>query len=244
MDAVGTAGWCGDGRPVAYPPATSTDVTGPGVYDEPVCTFPVAVVPRGVAVANVAAVSSAVPPAPADLPDLPDLPEVPEVEVRRSARRRRTVSAYRSEGRIVVLLPARLSRAEEQVWVERMVARVQRQEARTAAPRGDEALERRARELADRWLDGRPQPASIRWSDVQRRRWGSCSITTGEIRISRRLQSMPAWVVDSVLVHELAHLLVPDHSAAFQALVDRYPQTARARGFLEGVEHTRPAAGE
>lgn len=155
------------------------------------------------------------------------------VEVRRSARRRRTVSAYRADGRIVVLVPARLSKAEEAVWVERMVARL----ARPAVPGGDAALHRRARALSGRWLEGRAEPASVRWSTRQQRRWGSCTTSTGAIRLSRRLEDMPSYVVDYVLVHELAHLLVPDHSPAFWALVERYPQAPQARAFLDGVEH-------
>ena len=48
----------------------------------------------------------------------------PVVEVRRSRRRRRTVSAYRDGERVVVLIPDRFSRAEETEWVERMLARL------------------------------------------------------------------------------------------------------------------------
>ncbi|MGH3743825.1 MAG: M48 metallopeptidase family protein [Mycobacteriales bacterium] len=166
---------------------------------------------------------------PAREPAGPDMP----VEVRRSARRRRTVSAYRADGRIVVLVPARLTAAEEAAWVERMVARL----ARRALPDGDEALQRRAAQLSARWLDGRAAATSVRWSTRQQRRWGSCTTTTGAIRISCRLADMPAYVVDYVLVHELAHLLVPDHSPAFWARVDRYPHAVRARAFLDGVEH-------
>lgn len=169
------------------------------------------------------------PSTPAGAPEPPTTP----VEVRRSARRRRTVSAYRADGRIVVLVPARLSAAEEVVWVDRMVARL----AKRALPDGDDALQRRALELSARWLEGRPRAASVRWSGRQQRRWGSCTTSTGAIRLSRRLEDMPAYVVDYVLVHELAHLLVPDHSPAFWAWVERYPDVVRARAFLEGVEH-------
>jgi predicted metal-dependent hydrolase len=46
---------------------------------------------------------------------------------------------------------------------------------------------------------------------------------------------MPGYVVDYVLLHELAHLLVPDHGPDFWALLEAYPRTERARGYLEGV---------
>ncbi len=72
------------------------------------------------------------------------------------------------------------------------------------------------------------------WVGNQQHRWGSCTITTGAIRISERVRDMPAWVVDYVLVHELAHLIEADHSARFWSLVAAYPHTERARGYLEG----------
>ena len=100
---------------------------------------------------------------------------------------------------------------------------------------GDEALADRARQLADRYLDG-VRPTSVAWSGRMRRRWGSCTPSEGTIRISRSLASFPDWVLDYVLVHELAHLVEPGHGPAFHALVDRFPQAARARGFLEGVQ--------
>ncbi len=164
----------------------------------------------------------------------------PEVEVRRSRRRRRTVSAYREEGRIIVLLPARLSRAEEQQWVTTMVQRLQRSEARRRP--SDDGLERRARDLSMRYLDGRARPRTVRWVDNQSTRWGSCTPDDAAIRLSRRLQGMPGWVTDYVLVHELAHLVEPGHSPAFWALVDRYPKAERAKGFLEGVAHAARAS--
>jgi predicted metal-dependent hydrolase len=161
-----------------------------------------------------------------------------EVEVRRSARRRRTVSAYRDGHRIVVLVPQWFSRAEEARWVADMVADVQAREdrARRRGPRaGDAALQRRAQDLARSYLPAGVLPVTIRWVSTMLVRWASCTPADRTIRISDRLQSMPDWVVDYVIVHELAHVVVPGHGPKFWALVDRYPRTERARGYLEGL---------
>jgi predicted metal-dependent hydrolase len=155
-----------------------------------------------------------------------------QVEVRRSARRRRTVSAYRDGERTIVLIPARMSREEEGQWVSRMLERLGAQERRRRP--SDEALLVRAGDLSRRHLGGRAVPVSVRWVENQGTRWGSCTPADGSIRISTRLRGLPSWVLDYVLVHELAHLLVPGHGPRFWALVEDFPRTERARGFLEG----------
>lgn len=155
------------------------------------------------------------------------------VEIRRSARRRRTVSARREGDRIVVLLPAGLSSAQEKEWVTRMVAKVEK--AGRAPALSDEALLDRARRLSEQFLGGRAQPTSVRWVDNQEHRWGSCTPTTGTIRVSSRLEGMPAEVIDYVVVHELTHLLEANHGPRFWALVGRYPRMDYARGYLDGV---------
>jgi predicted metal-dependent hydrolase len=159
------------------------------------------------------------------------------VEVRRSARRRRTISAYREGDRTIVLLPARMSRAEEARWVDVMLERLEKQERRSAgrAGRGDVDLARRAAELSRQFLGGVPKPASVRWVSNQGSRWGSCTPVDGTIRLSDRMATMPSWVIDYVLVHELAHLVEFGHSPRFYALVDVYPKAERARGYLLGV---------
>lgn len=157
----------------------------------------------------------------------------PVVEVRRSRRRRSTVAAYREDDRVVVMIPARMSRAEEQEWVATMLARLERSERRRKP--SDAALMRRAKDLNARYLDGKATPGTVRWVDNQNSRWGSCTPADRAIRLSRRLEGMPAWVIDYVLVHELAHLLELGHTARFWSLVDRFPKAERAKGFLEGV---------
>jgi predicted metal-dependent hydrolase len=160
----------------------------------------------------------------------------PVIEVRRSQRRRRTVSAYRDGERVVVLIPAQFSRAEEREWVDRMLERLDARDRRTR--RTDADLATRAERLATRYLPDHPtaaHPASVRWVGNQNGRWGSCTPADRTIRISHRVREMPDWVIDYVLLHELAHLVVASHSTDFWALVARYPKAERARGFLEGV---------
>ncbi|MDX6207350.1 MAG: hypothetical protein QOE76_2001 [Frankiales bacterium] len=158
---------------------------------------------------------------------------MPRVDVVRSRRRKRTVSARRDGDRIVVLVPAGLARAEEQRLVDDMVARLMRRETRTLV--SDVELKDRSVMLSERFLGGRAQPKSVRWVTNQNTRWGSCTPADGTIRLSHKLREMPSWVVDYVLVHELAHLLVPGHGPRFWQLVEAYPRTERARGFLEGA---------
>jgi predicted metal-dependent hydrolase len=155
------------------------------------------------------------------------------VEVRRSTRRTRTVSAYRDGDRTVVLLPARMSPAEERRWIGVMLERLAAQEKRRRPT--DEALMARARELSARHLGGRARPRSVRWVENQNARWGSCTPADGAIRLSSRLRGMPGYVVDYVLLHELAHLIEPGHGPRFWTLLASYPRTERARGYLEGV---------
>ncbi|MEU6226089.1 M48 family metallopeptidase [Streptomyces sp. NPDC047042] len=157
------------------------------------------------------------------------------IEVRRSSRRRRTVSAYREGDRTVVLIPARMSEAEEQRWVTVMLDKLAAQESKNKRVPGDSELAERAEQLSAQYFGGRARPATVRWVTNQNTRWGSCTPAEGSIRLSHRLQGMPEYVVDYVLLHELAHLLVPGHGPRFWRLLDAYPRTERARGYLEGV---------
>lgn len=159
------------------------------------------------------------------------------MEIRRSTRRKRTVRAYRENGRTIVLMPAHLSAEEEARHVHDLVERLDRRERR--ARWSDADLMERAARLSERWLDGLAQPVSVRWVGNQNTRWGSCTAVDGTIRLSDRLIGMPEYVVDYVLVHELAHLLESNHGPRFWAWVSRYPQTDQAKGFLEGVAWQR-----
>jgi predicted metal-dependent hydrolase len=159
------------------------------------------------------------------------------VEVRRSKRRTRTVTAYRDGDSIVVLIPARMTKKEEAHWVAEMQSRLLRSETRRRSParESDAALLDRCGELTARYLRGGPSPRSIRWVPPMRTRWASCTPTDRTIRVSERLRDVPSWVLDYVLVHELAHLQEPGHGTEFWSLVRKYPRTDRAMGYLEGL---------
>ena len=148
-----------------------------------------------------------------------------EIEVVRSERRRKTVSAKQVGGVLRVSIPATMSVAEEAHWVGEMSRRF----TRLTTSAGID-LEARAAQLARRY--DLPVPRTIRFVENQRARWGSCTPANGSIRLSSRLAGFPSWVLDHVIVHELAHLLEPGHGPAFQALVARHPLGERATGFL------------
>ncbi|HRW36729.1 MAG TPA: M48 family metallopeptidase [Aquihabitans sp.] len=148
-----------------------------------------------------------------------------EVTVIRSAKRRKTAQARLVDGVLEVRIPARSSQAEERRLVEVFRRRYERA---GAAERID--LAARARTLARR--HDLPEPTEIRWVANQARRWGSCTPADGTIRISDRLADFPTWVIDHVIVHELAHLVEPGHGPAFAALAGRYPLAERAEGYL------------
>lgn len=163
-------------------------------------------------------------------------PRGERVLVRRSARRRRTVSIARREGDLVIAIPATFSARQEREWVTRMVDQLQRKEARSApVRRSDAALLAMAHEVSEAHLGGRARPVSVTWSTRQNHRWGSCTPAEGSIRLSHQLQGMPDFVVRAVMMHELVHLLVPGHGPEFKALMAAYPQAEKAQGFLDGV---------
>ena len=155
------------------------------------------------------------------------------VHVRRSKRRKRSVGAQLVGGVLTITVPQWMSADEHAHWVDVMSGRFRR---KMSAERID--LKSRARTLAR--AHGLSMPSDIRWSDEMLQRWGSCTPTLGTIRISTRLAKFPDWVIDYVIVHELVHLDVPDHSDAFWELTKRYAKAERAIGYLiakSGDEH-------
>jgi len=169
--------------------------------------------------------------------ELPGITEG-EIIVIRSARRKRNIAAYRQGGRIVVSIPARLSKSDERSVVPEMVAKIRAQEARSSdqsvlAARIADLLANLAPEMTER-------PISVNWRKMAQR-WGSCTSVDGTVRISDRLQRAPKHVLDFVLFHEAIHLRYGDHGHEFQALLARFPERERAQAYLDGYEAAEDA---
>ena len=162
-----------------------------------------------------------------------------EIIVIRSARRKKNISAYRQGGRIVVSIPARMSKADERAMVPEMVAKIRAQEAAITmseaglAQRIDEILMELAPEITLR-------PASVAWR-AMRERWGSCTSIDRTIRISDRLKGSPGYALDYVLFHEAIHLEYFDHGAQFKELLARFPKADLASAYLDGYEAAETA---
>ncbi|RUP84500.1 MULTISPECIES: M48 family metallopeptidase [unclassified Kocuria] len=175
--------------------------------------------------------------------------DLPEIIVQRSARRTKTVSAHFSGDAIVLAVPQRATRAQIAYWSETLVAKVvAKRRAAEAAARTrstDTALEEMARRLSRTYLDGAARPTSVRWSTRQHTRWGSATPSTGTIRIARRLADAPSWVLETVVLHELVHLLEAHHNERFWELARRHPRANDAAQFLDGAAWAeRHGAGE
>ncbi len=156
-----------------------------------------------------------------------------EVRVTRSTRRTKSVCARVVNGVLEVSAPSHMSDAELTPIIARLEQRIglRRERARL----DDRLLEDLAARLNASYFGGELRWASIAWTTQQVRRYGSCTPGRGTIRISHRVVSMPAFVLEYVVLHELAHLRVSGHGPAFWQLVNRYPLTERARGYLMGV---------
>lgn len=155
-----------------------------------------------------------------------------EIVVIRSKKRKRNIAAFRQGGKIVISIPARLSKAEEREVVPEMIAKIR---AKEVAPdetelsnQIDQLLSKYAPEITIR-------PASVAWRSMNER-WGSCTSVDRTIRIATKLQRAPKYVLDFVLYHEAIHLYIYDHGSEFQEFLKRYPRHLEAEAFLEGYE--------
>jgi len=157
-----------------------------------------------------------------------------EIVVLRSKRRKKSISAYRQGGRIIISIPARMSKADERSVIPEMIAKIRAQEA-DESPSETILLDRSVQLLNLYAPEITERPKSINWRSM-RERWGSCTSVDSTIRISDRLKGAPAYALDYVLFHEAIHLHYFDHGPEFKAVLARFPEESRAEAYLEGFE--------
>ncbi len=163
--------------------------------------------------------------------DVARMLETGELNIKRSARRKKTVTLKRSGGRWELAAPVHYDPRNDLGQIAQLLTRVS---AKSGRETSDEDLLSRARELNTTYFNDGIEPESVKWVENQNSRWASCSTVTHSIRVSHRLQAVPEWVLDAVLIHELAHLRESDHGPRFRELTDRYARSRDADIFLEG----------
>lgn len=169
-----------------------------------------------------------------------DGPAAERFEVRRSARRRKSIAVHREGDTIVVNAPMWMSEAEVERHARELVGRLRRRER---APASDTELLTRALWLRMEFLPEAPEPTSVRWTATSSR-WGSCTTLDRSIRLAEALRHAPQYVIDAVVVHELAHLLQAHHGPEFRSLIARFPDNARADAFLAGMSFAKGMTNE
>ena len=167
--------------------------------------------------------------------------DLTKVEVRRSKRAKRNVTAHRDNEKTVVTVPTRMAKRDIADYVNELVTRLDDRDERSTS---QALLEQRARQLSKQYLvqdlfETHFVPVSIRWVTNQNARWGSCTPSEGTIRLSHRMVRMPTYVIDSVIIHELIHLLIADHSEDFYELMNKYPDQEKAKAYLDGFSHAQ-----
>ncbi len=160
-------------------------------------------------------------------------PELGEIVVCRSSRARRIRLTVRADGRVRVAYPWRMAREtalefleQHRAWVlatrERLAARKAGSPACT--PEEIERLRREARRLLPPRVAELAAQYGFNYGRVSirasRTRWGSCS-GRNDLSLSLFLMTLPEYLRDFVILHELCHTVHHNHSAAFHALLNR-----------------------
>jgi predicted metal-dependent hydrolase len=166
------------------------------------------------------------------------------VTIIRSPRRKKTIQTKYTDGQLWIYLPANMARTEEEKWVHRMIEKSKRWEQKASLKNSDTWLMKRAQEINKKYFHGTLHLNSICFVTNQHSRFGSCTSTDHTIRISDRVKTMPSWVQEYVILHEMAHLIVPDHSKKFWDLVNHYKFAERAKGYLIALGATDEETSE
>jgi predicted metal-dependent hydrolase len=157
-----------------------------------------------------------------------------KITIVRSRRRKKTIQTKYGDGRLWIYLPAGMNPKDEQKWIDRMVEKNERWKQEKILKKSDTWLMHRAQVFNKKYFNGELD-FSISYVSNQNSRFGSCTSADKTIRISHKVKTMPSWVQDYVIIHELTHLIYPDHSKKFWEKVNQYIYAERAKGYLIAI---------
>jgi hypothetical protein len=157
-----------------------------------------------------------------------------EIKIVRSSRRRRSVSARLANNLLLINAPLMLSQERLDRIIDDFKLKFARKKLKAGLDK-EYSLRDLADELNNKYFSNQLKIGLVEYAINQNSRFGCCNYRTGKIRISHKIGLMPAWVRKYVLIHEMAHLIEPNHSRAFWDIVSRYKLTERARGYLMAV---------
>lgn len=163
---------------------------------------------------------------------------------------RHLILHVKRDGRVFVSVPWRTSEAEigafvaaREEWIRKSRLKMETLAPITEMPQWtpQEALERfrRLKAMLASWLGRWSETMGVEYKGFRikamKSKWGSCNVRTHVLTFNLYLMNWPEECIEYVVVHELAHLLVPDHSADFYAVLDRYfPQWKECRRKMRG----------
>ena len=157
-----------------------------------------------------------------------------EVRIIRSRRRKRTISARLVKDTLLVSAPLMLSQERLEKIVADFKVKFEKKKLKQELDRKQNLIDI-ARKLNVKYFENKLKINSIEYVTDQNSKYGCCNFRDGWIRVSHKVGLMPEWVRDYVIVHEMAHLIEPNHSSAFWDIVSRYKLAERARGYLMAV---------
>ncbi len=157
-----------------------------------------------------------------------------KIEIIRSAKRKKTIQAKIVDNVLRIYLPEGLSEKKEEEWINKLKQQIKKKQRKHKLNTTNE-LQKRAERINERYFNG-CLDFTINFVTNQNTKYGSCTPASKRIRISDDIADYPQYVQDYLIMHELTHLIHPNHSNAFWEKVNDYPYVERAKGFLHATK--------
>ena len=157
-----------------------------------------------------------------------------EVKIIRSRRRRRSVGARLVDDVLLVNAPLLIPQGRLDEIINDFKLKFARQKIKASLDQ-EKNLLTLAKILNKEYFNNELKINAIEYTTNQNTRYGCCNYRTAKILISHKIGLMPNWVRKYVLLHEMAHLIQPNHGRQFRQIVARYKLAERARGYLMAI---------